>query len=111
MQSAMSRVLQRGTRAIADCFARRALPKGPLAWGRPWALSVEPSGQCNLQCPECPVGAGVLTRKAGMMTPGILKELLDQAGTPLSFLNLYFQGEPRSEERRVGKEVEIAVGD
>src|SRR5690554_7543582 len=39
---------------LSSFFVSRMLGR-PLAWGRPWALSVEPSGQCNLQCPECPV--------------------------------------------------------
>lgn len=62
--------------------------------GSPWALSVEPSGLCNLQCPECPVGAGVLTRKGGMLKPNLLTKMLDEAGPTLMTLNLYFQGEP-----------------
>src|SRR5690554_5115159 len=41
---------------LSSFFVSRMLGR-PLAWGRPWALSVEPSGQCNLQCPECSSGA------------------------------------------------------
>lgn len=92
---------------LSSFFVSRMLGR-PLAWGRPWALSVEPSGQCNLQCPECPVGAGVLTRKAGKMPPGLLKELLDQSGPQLSFLNLYFQGEPLL-NRQLGEMVQLAT--
>jgi radical SAM protein with 4Fe4S-binding SPASM domain len=66
----------------------------PLISGTPWSLSVEPSGQCNLQCPECPVGAGVLTRKAGMLTPKLFQKIVADSSPQLAYLNLYFQGEP-----------------
>lgn len=60
----------------------------------PWALSIEPCGLCNLQCPECPVGAGVLTRKGDQMTSTTFTKILDEAGPRLMWINLYFQGEP-----------------
>lgn len=75
-------------------FFYSRLTKKPRIMGSPWAMSVEPSGQCNLQCPECPVGAGVLTRKAGMLTLPLFEKMLDDAGPQLLALNLYFQGEP-----------------
>jgi len=78
---------------VASFYLSRIIKK-PVIWGSPWSLSVEPSGQCNLQCPECPVGAGVLTRKGGMMTPKLFEKILNESSPQLSYINLYFQGEP-----------------
>ncbi|TCO08260.1 radical SAM/SPASM domain-containing protein [Natronoflexus pectinivorans] len=62
--------------------------------GKPWTISVEPSGQCNLQCPECPVGAAVLNRKGGFMTTELFQKTVQQAGESLFYINFFFQGEP-----------------
>ncbi len=66
----------------------------PYIAGMPWSLSVEPSGFCNLQCPECPLGAGVLTRTGYLMTTTLFTKILDDAGPGLMWVNLFFQGEP-----------------
>ena len=63
-------------------------------WGYPLAVSVEPTNSCNLRCPECPSGAMELTRKRGMMTPETFRLVVDQLLPWLSYLTLYFQGEP-----------------
>ena len=60
----------------------------------PWALSVEPAGFCNLECPECPLGAGVLSRKGGIISMGLFMKILNESQPQLAWLNLYFQGEP-----------------
>ena len=62
--------------------------------GMPWALSVEPAGFCNLECPECPLGAGVLHRKGGFVSMELFKKILNESQPELAWLNLYFQGEP-----------------
>lgn len=79
---------------LLSSFFRSRMLGRPLISGTPWSLSVEPSGQCNLQCPECPVGAGVLTRKAGMLTPALFQKIVSDSSPQLAYLNLYFQGEP-----------------
>lgn len=75
-------------------FFRSRLLKRPLISGFPWAISIEPSGLCNLQCPECPVGAGVLTRKGGMMNLQLFRKIVSDSGRQLAHINLFFQGEP-----------------
>ncbi|MDR2928617.1 MAG: SPASM domain-containing protein [Cytophagaceae bacterium] len=60
----------------------------------PWALSVEPAGFCNLKCPECPLGAGVLLRRGGFMSMEAYRNILKESQPLLIWLNLYFQGEP-----------------
>jgi len=114
----MARFALRATKYITIRRARNLLllvlsfyisriTKKPHIQGRPWAMSVEPSGLCNLQCPECPVGAGVLTRKGGMLEPGLLSKMLDEAGPELMTLNLYFQGEPML-NRKINKLITAA---
>ena len=62
--------------------------------GKPYALSIEPSGICNLKCPECPVGANVLNRVGGIMELEIFKKIINESQPYVCWLNLYFQGEP-----------------
>ena len=61
------------------------------------SLSVEPTTACNLRCPECPSGLRSFTRPTGMLDPDRLHALLsgtEGLGRDLTYLNLYFQGEP-----------------
>ncbi|SMO50886.1 radical SAM additional 4Fe4S-binding SPASM domain-containing protein [Saccharicrinis carchari] len=70
------------------------LLKKPCVWGQPLALSVEPINICNLKCPECPTGMGILTRPKGMLTVDSLRNMLKGTAKSLWHLNIYFQGEP-----------------
>lgn len=60
----------------------------------PTGLSVEPTGFCNLKCPECPNGRGELTRKKGNMDFNLYQSVIEQASPYLVSIILYFQGEP-----------------
>lgn len=60
----------------------------------PISLSVEPVNYCMLSCPECPAGNGSLTRKAGQMSLDTYTKFIEQVSPYLSYLTLYFQGEP-----------------
>lgn len=66
----------------------------PVKWGRPVFFSIEPSGVCNLFCPECPTGALVLTRPRGLMDFSVFSDWMMQGRSHLMHLNLFFQGEP-----------------
>lgn len=59
----------------------------------PLAISIEPINVCNLKCPECPTGVGVLKRARGQMTLEKYKHVLNHLGSNLIYLNLYVQGE------------------
>lgn len=60
----------------------------------PFSLTLEPTNQCNLHCPECPSGAGKLERANGRMEMELYKKVIDET-SPFAFhLMLYFQGEP-----------------
>lgn len=62
--------------------------------GKPIAISIEPTNTCNLHCPECPSGLRELTRPGGMMSLETFRSVIDQLSPQLSYLTLYFQGEP-----------------
>ncbi|TNE53794.1 MAG: radical SAM protein [Bacteroidetes bacterium] len=70
------------------------LTKRPRIWGKPFALSIEPTTACNLGCPECPSGLKMFTRPTGKMDLKKHEQMLDQVGRQLFYINYYFQGEP-----------------
>jgi len=65
-----------------------------IQWGRPIAVSVEPTTSCNLRCPECPSGLRAFTRPTGMLQKNFFKDTIDQLQRELFYLTFYFQGEP-----------------
>lgn len=70
------------------------LTKRSVISGMPAALSVEPTTSCNLRCPQCPSGLRSFQRPTGMMDIGMFKSIIDELGGNLTYLMLYFQGEP-----------------
>lgn len=62
--------------------------------GYPAAISVEPTDHCNLRCPECPSGLGILTRQGGYVSWETYIKAIDNFKNYGISLNLYFQGEP-----------------
>lgn len=62
--------------------------------GMPVALSIELTNNCNLNCPECLSGSGMMSRGRGFMDLRLFQKILDEAGPYLLNMNLYFQGEP-----------------
>jgi radical SAM protein with 4Fe4S-binding SPASM domain len=70
---------------------RRVLPD------RPSTLMVEPTNVCNLRCPACPTGAGILNRPPRAMSFEEFKRILEQALDPPGYLRrvtLFNYGEP-----------------
>ncbi len=65
-----------------------------ILWGKPTTLSIEPTTSCNLRCPECPSGLRAFTRPTGMLQEDLYRKIIDQTKTNLTWLHLYFQGEP-----------------
>jgi radical SAM protein with 4Fe4S-binding SPASM domain len=70
------------------------LIKKPFLWGKPIAVSIEPTTACNLSCPECPVGNGSLTRKKSFLETSTYHQIIREFAPHLSWLQLFFQGEP-----------------
>jgi radical SAM protein with 4Fe4S-binding SPASM domain len=62
--------------------------------GHPLAVSIEPTNACNLHCPECPSGMNQLMRQRGSMKIELFRSVIDQLSPALTYLTLYFQGEP-----------------
>ena len=65
----------------------------------PPALSIELSSACNLSCPECVTGTGLIVRKNRFMDYDLAEKISSQTrGITLSAW-LYFQGEPMMHPR------------
>jgi len=64
------------------------------AAGMPLSVSVELTNHCNLNCPECASGSGLMKRERGFMDIELYKSVVSELGRYLYYLNLYFQGEP-----------------
>ena len=79
---------------ITASFYLSRLTRKVLIWGKPISLSIEPTTSCNLRCPECPSGLRSFTRPTGMLDLTFYKKIIDEQGKSLSYLLLYFQGEP-----------------
>ncbi|NMM46786.1 radical SAM/SPASM domain-containing protein [Marinigracilibium pacificum] len=62
--------------------------------GIPVSISVEPTTSCNLRCPECPSGLRSFTRDTGALQLDTYKKLINEVSNRLTYLLLYFQGEP-----------------
>ncbi|KEO73623.1 radical SAM protein [Anditalea andensis] len=79
---------------LAISFLTSRILKKPKILGLPTSLSIEPTTSCNLRCPECPSGLRSFTRPTGMLDPVLFRKTIDEMAPHLSYLHLYFQGEP-----------------
>lgn len=68
--------------------------KKPLHWGMPASVGIEPTNNCNLACPECPVGNKSLTRIRENIDINLHHRLINEIGKYLFSILYYFQGEP-----------------
>ena len=60
----------------------------------PVSMSAELTNNCNLRCPECSSGSGLMGRKRGFMDIELFKKIMKELKPYLYNANLYFQGEP-----------------
>jgi MoaA/NifB/PqqE/SkfB family radical SAM enzyme len=63
-------------------------------YGMPVTISTELTNHCNLNCPECNSGSGLMTRNRGYMDIDLFEKVIDELRPFLFNINLYFQGEP-----------------
>ncbi len=70
------------------------LIKKSIIFGKPYALSIEPTTACNLGCPECPSGLKKFTRETGKLNIEFHEKMLQNVGKQVFYINYYFQGEP-----------------
>jgi len=62
--------------------------------GRPMNVTIEPTNLCNLECPVCETGAGILGRPEGHMTLEEFQTIVDKIAPHTNTLMFYFMGEP-----------------
>jgi radical SAM protein with 4Fe4S-binding SPASM domain len=70
------------------------LLRRPFVWGDPLIVHIEPTSLCNLKCPLCPSGTGLLTRHRSKLNFNEFKIILDKLPESLRMLLLWNQGEP-----------------
>ncbi len=79
---------------LAGCSYLKSISSGNASVsGMPVLLGVELTNNCNLLCPECLSGSGVMTRNRGFMEIDLFEKLLAELRPYLCNINLYFQGE------------------
>jgi radical SAM protein with 4Fe4S-binding SPASM domain len=79
---------------LKSSFHLSQILQKPIILGKPTTLSIEPTTSCNLRCPECPSGLRSFTRPTGMLQEDLFEKVIDQVKGHLTWLHLYFQGEP-----------------
>jgi MoaA/NifB/PqqE/SkfB family radical SAM enzyme len=62
--------------------------------GMPIAYFIDPINICNLRCPLCPTGRGILARPQGRMPLPDLKKIVDEIAPYAYRVELYNWGEP-----------------
>lgn len=68
------------------------LTGSPFLWGKPYSMSIESSGSCQLSCPECPLGNGSnSSRKLLPLTT--YTHIIEEIKKDCMVLSVYFQGE------------------
>lgn len=65
----------------------------------PPAISVELTSRCNLACPECFTGSGLLRRKNGFISFTLAEKIADELRGRTVSARLSFQGEPMMHPR------------
>lgn len=63
-------------------------------FGLPPIIQVEPTNICNLKCPLCPTGTGVMKRSKNKISPEAFRRLLDELEDVLISVYLFCFGEP-----------------
>src|SRR5574344_1941530 len=61
---------------------------------KPYAASIEPANYCNLNCPQGPTGNGSIKKTPLCLSIKNFKKIINHLLPELTYLNLYFQGEP-----------------
>jgi radical SAM protein with 4Fe4S-binding SPASM domain len=87
-------VRQRNAIAAGYSYMVSSVAGRPVTKGMPLALGAELTNHCNLRCPECSAGSGMMTRPKGFMSSALFDKLISELEPYLYNINLYFQGEP-----------------
>ncbi|MDM7914144.1 MAG: radical SAM protein [Candidatus Eisenbacteria bacterium] len=84
----LSRTPSAPRRQILRCLPLHLLERRP-----PRLLMIEATNACNLHCPLCPVGAGVMTRPRGYMEIEPYRKLIREVSPFVSRILMNFAGE------------------
>ncbi len=79
---------------LKTSFFLSLLLRRPIVLGYPAVATIEPTNRCNLKCAECPAGNGSMKRPRGNLDYSLFRNVIDELSPRLSYLMLYFQGEP-----------------
>lgn len=63
-------------------------------WNMPLHLQLELTNFCNLKCPVCPTGLGLLKRRPQAMDVELFRRVIDEVGPYLLTASLWAWGEP-----------------
>jgi MoaA/NifB/PqqE/SkfB family radical SAM enzyme len=66
----------------------------PITWGMPYTVSIETVAGCNLSCPGCEQGSGMITSRKGLMSTEDYFMAINKLPSSIIHVNLHFQGEP-----------------
>jgi radical SAM protein with 4Fe4S-binding SPASM domain len=82
--------------AVAAGFSwlQSSFTRSAVVYGMPVAVGIELTNHCNLACPECSSGSGMMLRERGFMDPDLFGKIMHELAPYLLYTNLYFQGEP-----------------
>jgi radical SAM protein with 4Fe4S-binding SPASM domain len=78
----------------AFSYLRSSLTGNSSVTGMPLSVNAELTNNCNLRCPECSSGSGLMQRDRGFMDIELFKKVIIELKPYLCNINLYFQGEP-----------------
>jgi radical SAM protein with 4Fe4S-binding SPASM domain len=92
----MAGIFVKTTNALATGFSFliSSLIGRPVISGMPATISFELTNHCNLKCPECASGSGLMRRERGFMEIKLYEKVISELQPYLYNINLYFQGEP-----------------
>ena len=63
-------------------------------WSWPLHMQIELTNYCNLSCPVCPAGIGMMRRKSKAIDPVIFERLMNEVGRYPLTISLWGWGEP-----------------
>jgi radical SAM protein with 4Fe4S-binding SPASM domain len=75
-------------------YLKGAVTGIPDIKGMPVSISTELTNNCNLHCPQCSSGSGMMGRERGFMELELFKKIMKELSPYLYNVNLFFQGEP-----------------
>lgn len=78
--------------AINTSYLLSRLTGSLILWGKPYSLSIESAGTCQLSCPECPLG-NKTNHNRKLMSEALFNKIIDECKSHVMVLSLYFQGE------------------